>query len=366
MTRRPDPVAEAMSAAVAAGAMPGAAWWVGGPDRTIAHGATGLACLRPERVSATEQTPYDLASLTKPLSTALLAVLLDRERRLPLEGTLGAAVPPLRSSAYAAATLKDAAAHRAGFPAWRALYLEGEGRDATLAAIARAERGASPGETLYSDLGYIALGCGIERVAGAPLDRLFDERIAKPLGLARTGFAGRSDRFRDAAATEDGNAYERTLAGADARDDRFRSGMIRGSVHDGNAWGLGGVAGHAGLFGTAEEVGKIALAILEPRRLGRPAGALDPMLHPAAGPGTRTVGFLQARGTESVAGILPDDAVGHFGFTGTSVWLDPHAGWVYVLLTNRVHPAVPAGDFVAVRRAFHSSAVAAARNDHPA
>lgn len=360
MTRRRDPVAGFVRDAIAGGAAPGAAWWVGGPSGAASHGALGKAAIEPVADRAREDTPYDLASLTKPLATALLAVLLERERRLVLDTSLGVALPELRRSPYAAATLRDAAAHRAGFPAWTPLYLAGRSREDYLAAIAATAPGAAAGTTLYSDLGYVLLGIALERAAATSLDRLFDERIAAPLGLRRTGFPGRGGRFAAAAATERGNAYERALAGPRAPGEAFRAEMIRGQVHDGNAWGLGGVAGHAGLFGTAAEVAKIALAILEPPRLGRPRGAFAPMLEPAAGAGSRTVGFLCARDTVSVRGILPDSAVGHFGFTGTSVWIDAAGARVYVLLTNRVHPEVLDRDFGETRRGFHAAAVALA------
>jgi CubicO group peptidase (beta-lactamase class C family) len=211
--------------------------------------------------------------------------------------------------------------------------------------------------TLYSDLGYIVLGFAVEQASGVSLDRLFAERIAIPLGLARCGFPGRSGLFGDAVATERGNAYEKELAGPGARSFPFRSHVLRGEVHDGNAWSLGGVAGHAGLFGSVADVAAIALAILDPRRLGLAEGALDAMLRPVAeGPGSRTIGLLRARDAESVRDILPDDAVGHFGFTGTSLWIDAARPRVYVLLTNRVHPRVPERTFTSTRRPFHALA----------
>jgi CubicO group peptidase (beta-lactamase class C family) len=355
VTSRADPVATFVRGEIDGGAAPGASWWVGGPVGPASHGAYGRAAIEPAVLDLTEETPFDLASLTKPLATALLAVLLERERRLSLVATLGSILPEIRESPWGGATLRDAAAHRTGLPAWKPLYLEGSTREDYLRAIAALPATDTPGATLYSDLGYLLLGFALERVMGASLDRLFDERIAHPLRLARTGFPGRGDSFADAAATERGNAYERHLAG-DRPPDGFRRDVIRGHVHDGNSWGLGGVAGHAGLFGTAGDVARIAIAILEPARLGRPRGATDAMLHPVGGEGTRTIGFVLARDTESVRGILPDDAVGHYGFTGTSVWIDPHGERVFVLLTNRVHPEVPARDFVSTRRGFHAVA----------
>jgi CubicO group peptidase (beta-lactamase class C family) len=341
------------------GAMPGAAWWVGNAEHVTASGAFGHAALEPAAVPLTFDTPFDLASLTKPLATALLALILDGERRLDLDTKLSAIFSELRASPFGGATFREVAAHRAGFPAWTPLYVAGTTPDAYVAAIAACEsRGASAG-TLYSDPGYVLLGFAVERAAGATLDELFAERIARPLGLARCGFAGRTSRFGDAAATERGNGFERELAGPAASGYPFRRELIRGQVHDGNAWGLGGIAGHAGLFGTASDVAAIALAILDPRRLGLAESALAPMLRPvAAGAGSRTVGFLCAKDSDSVRGVLPDDAVGHMGFTGTSLWIDVARPRVYVLLANRVHPVVPKEPFTATRRAFHEVAAA--------
>lgn len=358
MTPSRDPLAAFVRGEIDAHAMPGAAWWVGDRSGAVSHGAAGHAAIEPHVELADEQTPFDLASLTKPLATALLAALLDAEGRLDLDAPLGSVFPELRTSPFGGATLREAAAHRAGFQAWKPLYLTGATPAAYVAAIAASEP-VAPRGTVYSDLGYLLLGFAVERAAAKALDRAFDERIARPLSLTHCGFAGRGDRFADAAATERGNDYERRVAGPAGAAYRFRDDVIRGEVHDGNAWALGGVAGHAGLFATAADVAAVALAILEPRKLALPDGALDAMLRPAAvGPGSRTVGFLTAADAESVRGILPDRAVGHFGFTGTSVWIDPTRGRVYVLLTNRVHPAVPAAEFTATRRGFHALAAA--------
>jgi CubicO group peptidase (beta-lactamase class C family) len=353
-----DPLREFLVTEVRRGAIPGVTWWVGDARGAIATGAAGVVSIEPDSTPLTPSVPFDLASLTKPLATALLATILDFEGRLGLETPLGALFPELRASPFGRATLREAAAHRAGFPAWAALYLTGTTRDAYLRAIASSVPHGETGATLYSDLGYIVLGFAVERASGATLDCLFAERVAAPLGLARCGFAGTTGAFSDAAATERGNAYERLLAGAAARSDAFRNEIPRGQVHDGNAWGLGGVAGHAGLFGAAADVAAIATAILDPPRLGLPKGALDPMLRPvAAGAGVRTVGFLRAADAESVRGVLPDDAVGHLGFTGTSLWIDKARPRVYVLLTNRVHPQVPPQPFTVTRREFHALAV---------
>jgi len=335
------------------GAMPGAVWRVGDAKGAVASGCFGHAAIEPERLALTEETPFDLASLTKPLATAPLALMLERDGRLSLDATLASLFPALGSSAVGSATLRDAAAHRAGLPAWAPLYLAGATRGAYVEAIAAESRNAAPGATLYSDLGYLLLGFAVERAAGATLDRLFEERIARPLGLARCGFAGGAGAFPDAAATERRRAFEQAKANG-ARCDRVLTSVPRGQVHDGNAWGLGGVAGHAGLFGTAAEVAAIAVALLDPVRLGLAPGDLAPILEPSAGgDGSRTFGGLLAKDSDSVRGVLPDAAVGHWGFTGTSVWIDAARPRVYVLLTNRVHPEVPKEPFTDTRRAFH-------------
>jgi CubicO group peptidase (beta-lactamase class C family) len=207
--------------------------------------------------------------------------------------------------------------------------------------------------TRYSDPGYIVLGAVLERATGQTLDELFRQRIAVPLGLARTGFATPREAFEDAAATETGNEYERELAGAEGAGHRFRETIPRGQVHDGNAHALSGIAGHAGLFGTAGEVAAVGREILTPRILPLDPGSRGRLLRPGGEAGDRTVGFLAAAGAGAARGILPDRAVGHVGFTGTSIWLDPERERVLVLLTNRVHPRVPEADFRWVRRGFH-------------
>jgi CubicO group peptidase (beta-lactamase class C family) len=356
VTGASDPLATFLDGEVRRGAMPGVAWWVGAGRGALSRGALGHATIEPGYVPLSIDTPFDLASLTKPLATALLATMLHSERRLDLDAELGSVFPELAASPFSGVTLRDAAAHRAGFPAWTPLYLAGSTRDAYIAAIASCDR-LRAGETVYSDLGYVLLGFAVEQATGAPLDQLFIDRIARPLRLTRTAFPGTSELFRDAAATERRRYFEATLIGPTAPDVHPDARVLRGQVHDGNAWGLGGVAGHAGLFGPAEEVVAIALAILDPRLLGLNDDTLDPMLHPVANvDGARTIGFVLARDAESVRGILPDDAVGHLGFTGTSLWIDAAVPRIYVLLTNRVHPLVPHVPFTAVRRGFHEIA----------
>ncbi len=350
---KPDPVRAFLLDRIAAGVTPGATWWIEGRDRVISRGAAGDAAIVPVREPAGEDTPYDLASLTKPLATALLAVLLEGEGRIDPDAPAAVLLPEIRGSAYEAATLSALAAHRAGLPAWRPLYLEASTVDGYVQAIARTAPECAPGTTRYSDLSYLLLGAAIERAAGTPLDVLFDRRVADPLGLRSTGFAGPGGRFAHAAATEEDGRFERGMAGTRGEGHAWRTAIPRGVVHDGNAHGLGGVAGHAGLFGTAAEVAAIGREILVPKALALGAAGRRRLLAPVAGPGTRTFGFTTAALSEAARDVLPAGAPGHTGFTGTSVWLDPDAVRVYVLLTNRIHPAIPDADFQPVRREFH-------------
>lgn len=351
-----DSVRTFLDARVRGGKMPGAAWWTGTEGGPVSSGALGFAVLDPVREPATPSTPFDLASLAKPLGTAILATGLAEEGVLSFNDPIARLVPEVAGSPYAEITLRELGAHRGGLPAWRPLYLDAGDAASYARRIAAEPPESARGTTLYSDLGYLLLGFAIERAAGGTLDALFEERVARRLGLERTGYAVRGRRYEDAAATERGNGYERRLAGEAGEGYAWRETMIRGAVHDGNAWGLGGVAGHAGLFGTAEEVARIALAVLRPERLGLDRSSRDLWLHPAGGAGGRTFGWLLAHDSDSARGILEDDAIGHLGFTGTSVFVEPATGRVHVLLTNRVHPEVPSEEFTEVRRGFHAAA----------
>jgi CubicO group peptidase (beta-lactamase class C family) len=226
-----------------------------------------------------------------------------------------------------------------------------------LRTIARTPRAVPTGEALYSDLGYIVLGEVIARTTGQSLASLFRQRIAAPLGLQRAGFAESPDAFPDAAATELGNGFERELAGPAGADYAWRRALIRGEVHDANAHGLGGVAGHAGLFAPVEELGRLGQELLRPRRLPLGQRARSRLLEVTESGAGHAVGFVTARHSRAASGILPATAPGHTGFTGTSLWLDPSRELCLVLLTNRVHPRVSGRDFHLLRRGFHRLAL---------
>ena len=350
---RPGDVARFLSGRLREGWAPGAAWWIEGPAGLIERGALGCAALEPAREPLLASTPFDLASLTKPLCTALLLVLLEQEGAVDLDDPLGDHLEPFRDSAYAAAPLRALACHAAGLPAWRPLYLHASSLEGYLRLMAALPPAVPRGRTLYSDLGYIALGAVLQRVTGVSLERLFADKVAAPVGLPRAGFAARPDSFADAAATERGNEYERALAGEEGTAHDWPAEILRGRPHDGNARAIGGAAGHAGLFGTLEEVAAIARELLRPDRLGLAGPARELLLAPAPGHEGRTVGLVTAAQSRAARGLLPPDAPGHTGFTGGSFWIDPSRDAFYVLLTNRVHPSVPRRAFHFLRRGFH-------------
>ncbi|MEU9338950.1 serine hydrolase domain-containing protein [Streptomyces sp. NPDC048290] len=276
--------------------------------------------LPPERqVPMTVATPFDVASLTK-LCTAVAAVQQIERRRLGIDARVGAYLPEFRALARHGVTVRHLLTHTSGLRPDAPLY--DCGGAAERRALLRAQGPVGPvGEYRYSDLNMLVLQQILERVSGRGLDVLVRDGITRPLGMTDTGFGP----CPGAAATED---QRRPWAKADR-------GMLRGVVHDENAWALGGVAGHAGLFSTARDLAVLCRALLAggaygpARILGR--DFVELLLAP---PG---LGFAvdQAWFMGELAGR---GAAGHTGFTGTSVVLDVATDTFVVLLANVVHP----------------------------
>jgi serine-type D-Ala-D-Ala carboxypeptidase len=360
---RPAPPAavldDFLAAHVVAGTFPGASYLVSEGDRVLAEGAVGDAVREPEVIGATTATLYDLASLTKPLATALCALRLAALGRLRLEDRLGRHLPEWRTGdARDGITLLDLLTHRSGLAAWDPLYLHARdiaGRIARVRALPPV--GAPLAGVTYSCPNYLLLGFALERTGGAGLGRLFEDLVRRPLGDPEIVYDPPATLRRRIAATEKGNARERALAGPAGADyNAWRTAMIWGEVHDNNAHTLGGVAGNAGLFGTARGVAVVGRACLSGG--GGPLSEEERALlaHDfTLGLGqSRSVGFQIARTPGSSAGPgVSESAFGHTGFTGTSLWIDPQARRVLVLLTNRVHPVFRDDDMNAVRREFH-------------
>lgn len=358
-----DPVAIFLDEQSRAGTWPGASWVIAERGRVVSSGAVGLRAVVPEPLPARQDTVYDLASLTKPLVTAPLLAILAEEKALDLEAPASSLLPGLACDRAGRPTLMDLALHRAGLPAWRPFYRLAKTPDQVLNSIMNLEPEAPCGaRVMYSDPGYILLGEALRRASGQALDALFRERIGSPLRLATMVFCPPTSWRDRIAPTERGNRYEGTLAeslGDPLPMEALREGLIHGEVHDGNAFALGGVAGHAGLFGDAADVARLAGEFLGAGRGLFGARSID-LFRVNATPGLgqgRTLGWKRALpGAIEADGVLSPDSFGHNGFTGTSVWIDPRTERIYVLLTNRIHPEVRPLDMNARRRRFHEVA----------
>jgi len=360
---------------IAAGDFPSAVYIIGERGRSVFADAIGNAVVEPSRIPATLDTIYDLASLTKPLITTLLCACRLQSGELALDIPVSQLLTEFDRPDKQAITLSQLLTHTSGLPAWRPLYILTEGKvERTLAAIASVDLDYTPGtRVVYSDLGFIALGLLLEKLAGKRLAQLAEEEIFLPLELEHTFFNPAIAMQTGIAACETGNVYERnTCAETNAGEyQNWRQDIIWGQVHDGNAHFLGGAAGHAGLFSTAGETLRLANqflggngenALREQSKLLKPETVKLFRKNLTVGlEESRTVGWMLAETSGSAAGPdLPPDSFGHTGFTGTSCWIDPLHERVFILLTNRTHlRPFPFVNINSVRRQIHSLAVAA-------
>lgn len=310
-------------------------------------------------------TPFDVASLTKPVVTGTLLMQAVDEGRVdwgaPLAETSGNWSNDPEADGI---TWRQLANHTSGLPDWAPLYKHlslrpspdavDPNQTTILRRIRETPLDSPPGEREeYSDLGYIMLGCALEQTLGDSLDALARDRIIEPLGLGHTAFisARRGDTPIDSApATE---------------DDPLRNGPVVGEVHDRNAAAFGGVAGHAGLFSTARDLAAFGAHLLSIDRGASPENplvdrnVLQDCWSPAAiGPdGHHAVGWDTPSGDPSSSGrgFESGRTVGHLGFTGASIWLERDRNLVAVLLTNRVYPSRENDRIRQLRIRFHEA-----------
>jgi GntR family transcriptional regulator len=309
--------------AIAAGYPSGATLLVVDADGELLRAFGGWSCIVDERIETTRDTIYDLASLTKVVSTVTLSLSLAERGAWTLDDPAAVWLPGFPNAAI---TLRQLLTHSSGLPAHRELYRLDGGRRAIREAVYAEAVDAVPGPIVYSDLGYMLLGWAIEDRAGTTLDLAFADGVAEPLGLERARFRPPQSERRLIAATE--------LDG----DQRLEPGLVWGEVHDGNCWALGGVAGHAGLFAPADDLGRFVSALLSPdRHPVLSAASIAEMTSHQAGapPDTRAVGW---RLDPSEWGSWPASTYWHTGFTGTSLLVAPELGCAVVLLMGGVHP----------------------------
>ena len=351
------PVAAVLEAGRAEGIAPALAAAVAAPGRLLHLSAHGRAGPRPLAVS----DRFDVASLTKVMATGTLCARLVAEGALELDAPASRWLPGFRGD-KAAVTLRHLLAHASGLPPWRPLHAAvppgappAAAEAALEAAIAAEPLLAPPGaRAAYSDLGFIALGLALSRLGGAPLDRLCEERVFRPLGLGATLFpGGREGRER---ARREGAAFVPTVV-RETGEERV------GEVHDQNARALAGVAGHAGLFSTAADVAGLGVAWLEAlagRSAVLPAATAALFAAPDGAPGgSRALAWDRPSGAAPAIGSRlgrgPRGAIGHLAFTGCSLWLDLDRGVACALLTNHCPRVGETADIRAFRRRFHDA-----------
>ena len=349
-----------------AGEFPSAVYLVADRGQIVFADALGHSVVEPYRVANKLDTIYDLASLTKPLITTLLCARRIELGELTLDSSVSHYLPEFDRTDKRMITVRELLTHTSGLPAWRPLYVLTEDQpDRAAGAIASLDLEYKPGtRVIYSDLGFITLGILLERLTGHRIAEMAKTEIFEPLKLRQTFFNPEIALQTGIAACETGNAYEVDMSrqiGAPVYANA-RKRLIWGEVHDGNAYFLGGAAGHAGLFSTASETFLLAQQFLDgSTHLLKPETCklfredMTPGLEEA-----RSIGWQLASTKDSTGGTdLPRDSFGHNGFTGTSVWIDGEHQRIFILLTNRTHAhALPFANINAARRQFHSIAVA--------
>ena len=313
---------------IMAGGYPGAAIVVG--RRGAAVWEKGFGRLSWSRESApvvAQQTIYDLASLTKVVGTTTAVMILFDEGRIRLDDPVSQYIPEFTGGEKDRVTIRQLLEHRSGLPAGRDLWRIAHSPEEARAAAISTPLVCEPGRCYeYSDLGADMLGFVVEAVAGQRLDRFLEERVWQPLGMTDTEFRPADSLRTRIAPTEVAPP---------------RGYPLRGEVHDENAFALGGVAGHAGLFSTAADLAIFAQMMLNGGEYNGTRIVADSTvtLFTRRAAGTRALGWDTCDGKGSCGRYLGERAYGHTGFTGTSLWIDPDRDMFVVLLTNRVHQA---------------------------
>ena len=367
MPIRNDQLSALLQQHIDAGEFPSAVYLVAQRDEIVYADALGHSVVEPYRVANKLDTIYDLASLTKPLVTTLLCARRIELGELTLDSSVSHYLAEFDRTDKQIITIRELLTHTSGLPAWRPIYLLTDDEPERAAgAIASLNLEYKPGtRVVYSDLGFIALGILLEHLTGQRLAELAKHEIFEPLNLTQTFFNPEVALQTGIAACETGNAYELDMCKQTGAGEyqNSRKRLIWGEVHDGNAYFLGGAAGHAGLFSTARETYLLAQQFLadSSKLLNRETCQMFRENMTAGLEEARSIGWQLAATKDSSGGLdLPPDSFGHNGFTGTSLWIDPEHQRVFVLLTNRTHAhALPFANINAVRREFHSVAVRA-------
>jgi CubicO group peptidase (beta-lactamase class C family) len=343
-----DQAEAAVRAQVAAGAMPGAALALGREDQSVLERGVGkVGWTASAEAVDPERTVYDLASLTKVVSTTAAVMLLVEDGKLDLDAPVVRYLPEFGGGARDAVTIRQLLTHRSGLPAGVELHAQG---DAAWNELLRTPLVNVPGEAVvYSDVGMNVLFAAAQRAAGEPLFTLLDRRVYGPLRM-------RSTTYLPGAGCPTCAPTLRDEAGQ----------PLRGLVHDPIARKLGGVAGNAGLFATAHDLGRFAAMLANGGELDGVRVFAEETVRAFTqrqeGAGTRALGWdTPGPGGSGGAGLrYSPTSFGHTGFTGTSIWIDPERHTWTVLLTNRVYEPHAPNTIMALRRKLNDRVAAAA------
>lgn len=333
--------------AIARNELPGAVVLVGRKGRIVWRRAYGARALAPQREAMTVDTIFDLASLTKVVATTTSMMILIERGRLRLSDSMTLYLPELKGEGRDRITIEELLTHVSGYPPDFDLSRKWDGTDEMLRQLT-AERLANPpgARFVYSDIGMIAIGEIIKRVSGQSLDEFARSNIFQPLGMRETSFNPNARLLRARIAPTETRGGQMNYLGGKSDGGETSAHWLRGEVHDPTAARLGGVAGHAGLFSTADDLAVFCQMLLN-EGLYRSARILSPLgvaaMTRARAVGNdasaRAIGWDLATAFSSNRGDLyPLGSYGHTGFTGTSIWIDPASDSFVIFLSNRVHP----------------------------
>ena len=355
-----EPAYDLLDRAVADHAFPGGVLAVGLRGEIQVH-AFGRQTYEATSPAVTPDTIYDAASLTKAVVTTTLIAMQVEAGRIALDLPVSRYVPEWSAGPnndwHKAVTVRHLLTHSSGLPAHKDYFLTIHSEREVIANICNEPLEYEPGsKTVYSDLGFILLGQILERATGRTLDQLARERIFAPLGMANTMFNPPKALVSRIAPTEN--------------DLTYRKHLLRGEVHDENAFAIGGVAGHAGMFSTAPDLAAFCQMLVNAGSYAHQRFLTRSTLAQVTAPqalaaGARTLGWMVPTAGSTSGRYLSAHSFGHLGFTGTSIWIDPDRQLFVVLLTNRVYPTRANDKILAVRPAVHDAIVEALGLVHP-
>lgn len=340
-TARLERIDVVVGAAIEAGELPGAVVLVAHGDRPVYRRAFGLRAVHPAREPMTVDTIFDLASLTKVIATTPSVMALVEDGAIRLRDRVARYLPGFERHGKDAVTIEHLLTHVSGLRPDLPLEEEFEGADEALRRVLAERLEAAPGEAfIYSDLNFLLLGEIVRRVSGLALEVFAAERVFDPLGMRDTAFRPGADRAARIAPTEACTPLGWPCGGPEGV-------MLRGTVHDPTARRMGGVAGHAGLFGTADDLARFGAMLLRGGRAASGRPVLSPLAvarmtrpsTPAHLRDVRGLGWdIDSRYSGNRGDLFSPRSFGHTGFTGTSIWIDPATETVVVFLSSRVHP----------------------------